>query len=463
MIRKRISLKLGVAIILLVITILLPLAYSMHQFFGRFYMEQTISALVSNCEYIEQLIREREGMDFPKESVVFLNSLGSELILVDDEYKVAFNTGVPFLKVGDPLEKDWFIDLPNEHFFHYEKKEWIIVGMPILESEFKGIVLYTPKEPILQATNQFQRMILLAGLGAILLAIGLTWVLSRRMVHPLLTMKETTKSLSRGDFTVKIPTTGKDEIAQLGESINQLADDLHRLQTSRREFLSNVSHELRTPLSYVKGYSQALEEGMLKTEEDQKRYIKVIHREANRLSRLVEDLFDLTQMDEGQLRLSDDKVDVNDLIQKMIHTTEPRAQAKHITLHDQLTESLPVLQGDYGRLSQVLFNLLDNAIRHTTQGGKVVVSTTLDQDHVKIMVQDTGSGISESELPYISERFYRVDKSRSRGMGGTGLGLAIVKQIVEGHQGSVQIDSKEGVGTKVTVILPTIKGEKKRR
>jgi two-component system sensor histidine kinase ResE len=141
----------------------------------------------------------------------------------------------------------------------------------------------------------------------------------------------------------------------------------------------------------------------------------------------------------------------------MIHTTDPRAQAKNITLHYHASKSIPVVEGDHGRLAQVFFNLLDNAIRHTPNGGKVMVSTEARDDHVRITIQDTSSGISETELPYVFERFYRVDKSRARGSGGTGLGLAIVKQIVEGHDGSVEIDSEEGVGTKVTVLLPTKK------
>jgi signal transduction histidine kinase len=454
---NRISVKLGLAIILLVISILIPLSYSINQFFVRFYTEQTVSALVSDCEYIEDLIRKKGLTHFSNENLVFFSSMGSEMILVDEQYKVVLNTGVPNLKIGDPWGRQWLIDLNPDEVFRQETEEWIIVGMATEESGLAGIVLYTPKQPIIDAANQFQRMILLAGFGAILLAMGFTWVLSGRMVNPLLAMKETAQALSKGNFKVKIPTKGNDEIAQLGGAINQLADNLHRLQTSRKEFLSNVSHELRTPLSYVKGYSQALDEGMLKTEEDQKKYIKVIHQEANRLSRLVEDLFDLTQMDEGQLRLSKDKVDLNEVIQKMIHTTDPRAQAKNITLHYHASKSIPIVEGDHGRLSQVFFNLLDNAIRHTLNGGKVMVSTEARDDHVRITIQDAGSGISETELPYVFERFYRVDKSRARGSGGTGLGLAIVKQIVEGHDGSVEIDSVEGAGTTVTVILPTKK------
>lgn len=120
------------------------------------------------------------------------------------------------------------------------------------------------------------------------------------------------------------------------------------------------------------------------------------------------------------------------------------------------SNTLPTIQGDYDRLSQVVFNLLNNAIHHTPQGGKIIVSTEVDHDHVSLVVQDTGSGIPRKELPYVWERFYRVDKSRARGLGGTGLGLAIVKQIAEGHGGSASIESEEGVGTKVTVRLPIL-------
>jgi signal transduction histidine kinase len=454
MINKSISMKLGLAIILLVITILIFLSYSIHQYFVRFYTEQTISSLMTHGQMVEKMIQGKELTDPSiKDVALFMSHLmESELVLAEGD-KVMFNTGVPTLNLGDSIEET-FSDSQNfTGIVHDITEQWIIVGIPIDESREKGIFLYAPREPIIETVNQFQRMILLSGLGAVLLAIGLTWVLSRRMVVPLLNMKEASQVLSKGNFNVKVPVKGRDEIAQLGEAINQLAEELHRLQTSRKEFLSSVSHELRTPLSYVKGYSQALDEGMLKTEQDRKKYVKVIRQEAGRLSRLVDDLFDLTQMDEGRLRLSKTQVNLDEIIGKMVHTTEPQAQVKNITLQNH-SDPLPTIQGDYDRLSQVIFNLLSNAIRHTPQGGKIVVSAKVDRNQVKIAVQDTGCGIPEKDLPYVWERFYRVDKSRARGLGGTGLGLAIVKQIIEGHGGSVNIESQEGIGTKVTVKLP---------
>jgi signal transduction histidine kinase len=454
MITRSISLKLGLTIIVLIITILIFLSYSIHQYFFRFYTEQTISSLVTHGQMVEKMIREKELTDPSVQDVaVFMSHLmESELVLVEGD-EVVFNTGVPTLKPGDSIKREYLGSQNSSGVFHGVTEQWIIVGIPINESRDREVILYAPREPIIETVNQFQRMILLSGLGAVLLAIGLTWVLSRRMVVPLLSMKEASQVLSKGNFNVKVPVKGKDEIAQLGEAINQLAEDLHRLQSSRKEFLSSVSHELRTPLSYVKGYSQALDEGMLKTESDRKKYVKVIRQEANRLSRLVDDLFDLTQMDEGRLRLSKTEITLDEIIRKMVHTTDPQAKAKNITLQYH-SESLPAIQGDYDRLAQVIFNLLNNAIHHTPDGGKIVVSTEVDHDHVKTVVRDTGFGIPEKDLPYVWERFYRVDKSRTRGSGGTGLGLAIVKQIVEGHEGTVNIESKEGVGTKVTVKLP---------
>jgi two-component system sensor histidine kinase ResE len=172
------------------------------------------------------------------------------------------------------------------------------------------------------------------------------------------------------------------------------------------------------------------------------------------LTRLVEDLFDLTQMEEGKLRLSQEPVKIDEVIRKMIHTTEPKANAKNITLSYHPCTPSPVIRGDYGRLSQVLFNLLDNAIRHTTNGGKIMVETEMHEAYVRISINDNGSGIPKEQLSYVWERFYRVDPSRTKVSGGTGLGLAIVKQIIEGHQGSVDITSESGEGTRVTITLP---------
>jgi signal transduction histidine kinase len=368
---------------------------------------------------------------------------------------------VSIARVTSSLEKGLVYLQKKDTVFHDQTEQWIIVGIPVEQSTMAGLFLFAPKQFISEGVQQIQNMILLSGLGAGLLAIGFTWILSRRMVHPLLSMKEAAQALSKGDFQVKIPVKGKDEIAQLGESINRLASDLYRLQTSRREFLSNVSHELRTPLSYIKGYSQALDEGMLKTKEDEKKYLKVLRQEADRLTRLVEDLFDLTQMDEGKLRLSKEPVKIDEVIRKMIHATEPKANAKNITLSYHPYTPSPVIRGDYGRLSQVLFNLLDNAIRHTPNGGKIMVETEMHEEYVRISIDDNGSGIPKEQLSYVWERFYRVDPSRAKESGGTGLGLAIVKQIIEGHQGFVDITSESGEGTRVTITLPISRTEKR--
>lgn len=454
MLNKYISVKLGFAIILLVVAILVPLSFSLHQFFIRFYEEQLISSLVTHGKYIEQMIRNKDLADPTIQHAAFNNLMDSELVLIDPQSKVVLNTGVPNLKIGDSLQPQFSSALKQRQIFNGKIGKWIVVGIPAHNTGSMGVLLYAPIQPIRDIINQALQMILLSGLGAILLAIGLTWIVSKRLVKPLLAMKEAAQALSQGNFQVEIPVRGNDEVAQLGYAINLLANELQELQKSRKEFLSNVSHELRTPLSYLKGYSQALDEGMVKTEADQKKTIQVIRHEADRLTRLVEDLFDLTQMDEGRLRLLKNEVDLNQLIRKMIHTLEPIARAKGIQLAYEASTPLPMMEGDEGRLSQVMFNLLDNAIRYTPSEGKINVSAEIQNDFIKIDVSDTGAGISEKEQSRVWERFYRVEKSRARELGGTGLGLAIVKQIVQGHHGQVEIESKEQAGTTITVKIP---------
>lgn len=227
-----------------------------------------------------------------------------------------------------------------------------------------------------------------------------------------------------------------------------------RLDKLRDDFIANVSHELRTPISMLQGYSEAIVDDIASTDEEKKEIAQVIYDESLRMGRLVNELLDLARMEAGHITLNLEEISVPQFIDKINRKFQGLAKEKTISLHSNidLNESLYVLDPD--RIEQVLTNLIDNAIRHTSEHGSVSISVAGKENGLMIKIQDTGSGIPQEDLPFVFERFYKADKARTRGRAGTGLGLAIVKNIVEAHQGKIQVHSKLGEGTTFSILLP---------
>jgi two-component system phosphate regulon sensor histidine kinase PhoR len=238
--------------------------------------------------------------------------------------------------------------------------------------------------------------------------------------------------------------------------------DIKHLETMRSDFVANVSHELRTPLTAIRGYVETLLHAPPARPEDSRQFLTIIDRHSERLSRLTEDLLTLSDLESGKVHLTRQSLDAGQLMQRVLEVFWDRAAKKNIKLRYQSSTDLPKLMGDTDRLQQLFINLVDNAIKYTPIGGDVMLtaSPVARQDSappmVEISVADTGPGIPETDLPRLTERFYRVDKARSRDLGGTGLGLAIVKHIVQAHKGDLKIESVINKGTTVRVRLPAV-------
>jgi len=304
-----------------------------------------------------------------------------------------------------------------------------------------------------------------AGLAAVLLTLGI----SRRILRPVETLTAAARRMERGDLSQRVEVPSKDEIGELARAFNAMAEGLARLEELRRNMVTDVAHELRTPLSNIRGYLEALRDGLV---EPKREIIDSLYDEAMLLNRLVDDLQELSLAEAGQLRLERRPVALADVVDRAVEAVRPRAEAKGIALQVELPEDLPLVDVDPQRVGQVLGNLLSNALTHTPSGGEIVVAARwcpepsgrgpsarglaegARESEVALSVSDTGAGIPAEDLPYIFERFYRADKSRSRATGGTGLGLAIVKQLVEAHGGRIEVESEVGRGTQFTFTLP---------
>jgi two-component system, OmpR family, sensor histidine kinase ResE len=229
-----------------------------------------------------------------------------------------------------------------------------------------------------------------------------------------------------------------------------------KLDRLRKDFVANVSHELRTPLSMLQGYSEALLDGFDDDPESRKELTSIILDETLRMRRLVNDLLDLAQLESGHFAVSQDEVNVTNLVRRVARKYSTLASERNIQMNVYIADPSQdcMVLGSEDRLEQVLINLIDNALRHTPEHGSVTMRVERETEHCKIQIQDTGSGIPQADLPFIWERFYKVDKARTRSKGGTGLGLAIARNIVHSHKGDIWVASQEGVGTTFTILLP---------
>lgn len=228
--------------------------------------------------------------------------------------------------------------------------------------------------------------------------------------------------------------------------------ELKNLEQMRKDFVANVSHELKTPITSIKGFSETLLDGAMKDEDALKSFLEIILTESDRLQSLIQDLLELSKIEKHGFELSLEKQEVSELVGDVLPILNDRAEKKDITIHTHF-ESHGEAEIDPYRLKQVFINLISNAIVYTPQGGDVTISITEDSENVHVSIKDNGIGISEEELPRIFERFYRVDKARSRNSGGTGLGLAIVKHIIEAHEGKIAVESEVNKGTTFTLCL----------
>lgn len=330
-------------------------------------------------------------------------------------------------------------------------------GDPIeIDGQLVGVILtdelppgLTPEESAyLQRTN---RALLLAGGGAVLVALLVGVLLARTLTLPLHRLTEATHRMAGGALEQVVPVQSADEIGALAAAFNQMSRAVARANAARRQMTADVAHELRTPLTVIAGYIEAMRDGVLAPTPDR---LSVIHDEMEHLQHLVGDLRILSQADAGELKLNKQPVSPRELLEQTSAAFAHQAAQKNVRLELLLDGPLPDALADETRLAQVLDNLLSNALRYTPEGGCIVLGAHSGKGTLAFTVQDTGPGIAPEALPLIFDRFYRADQSRSEETGESGLGLAIAKAIVEAHGGTITVTSTVGQGTTFRLELP---------
>ena len=294
--------------------------------------------------------------------------------------------------------------------------------------------------------------LLVAALAALVTAVAVSVFVSRRVVTPIRQMMQASQHIADGHYAERVQAASDDELGQLARSFNQMAASLEQTEAMRRDLIANVAHELRTPLTTIKGFMEGLLDGVLPPEPGT---YQQVYREADRLQRLVSDLQELSRVEAGAYELNRQPIKIVELIQPIAARLQPQFDEKEVSLKLNLPPKLSTILADEDRISQVLLNLVGNALQYTPAGGAVTITADNTTSELRIIICDTGLGIPAEHLPHLFTRFYRVDKSRSRAGGGSGIGLTIVKHLIEAHGGRVWAESQgAGQGSTFGFSLP---------
>jgi signal transduction histidine kinase len=299
-----------------------------------------------------------------------------------------------------------------------------------------------------------------AGAAAAAIALAMARWLARGMTQPLRDMARAAHRMETGDYSQRVHTASRDEVGQLAAAFNNMSDELESVERLRRELVANVSHELKTPISALRAHLENLLDGVERPDPET---LQVMLNQSERLGRLVDQLLDLSRIESGELRLNRSPVPLHPLVREVLSEIEMARAHRGVRVADAVPDDLPPVLVDPERVHQVLFNLLDNAVRYTPPGGEVTVAAHGANGGCEVAVSDTGPGIAPEHLPRLFERFYRADAARSRGDGGTGIGLAIARSVVEAHGGRIRAESRLGHGSVFTFDLPVADAAETRR
>lgn len=399
-----------------------------------------------------------EGYGENSNSIIFIADSSGEIVLVsvpslkrlegqqiDSQLIAEVNKGNEVRKIGE--------------FGGLLDKTFLTLGYPIkYNNETIGSVFMNTTLPELQRLRSEVYSLFLKAIGiSALIAVIAIYFMSRKISYPLREISMVAKKIASGDFNTRVKVISNDEVGELAQTFNYMAEALGNLENMRKNFIANVSHELRTPMTSIIGFVEGIMDGTI-PKDKQNHYLTIVKDETTRLTKLVNDLLDLARIESGEVPINPRVFDISELIRRNIIKFENQINNKNLDLEINLEKEHHAVIADPDGIERVLTNLLDNAIKFTPEGGTIYVRTSAGDDKVNVTIEDTGIGIDKEDLPYIWERFFKTDKSRSKDKIGTGLGLAIIKNIIKKHQQNIWVESEQNKGSKFTFTLENYEG-----
>ena len=461
---SRLSVKIGLLFLVFMVMIQSVLYFALYWTLADDRVDEVFNRLVQQTESHAEAL----AMDFSEMTmshvVLMEQTTAEDVVITDDQRQIlASSVDQPAALQGTLTD----VSLPEASGGalmvqdNWQNAEEIAAAAVIaLDGEVAGYVfMLAPAEQIAGTIDQLTVQFFIGGLLAIVLSAVTVYFLSRVISVPLKRMKTATEQLAKGEMHVTLGYEGQDELGELEMAIRRLAQDLEKLKKDRNEFLAGIAHELKTPLTYVKGYADIARKPET-SDEDRLRYIGIIEEESASLSRLVGELFDLAKLDSNEFSIEMEDVELKGFLADFCTDSRALLQEKGIRLETEVEDALWI-RADRDRLTQVLRNLLDNAVRYSETGTTVTIEAWRDaENRIQLSVKDEGIGIAKHHLPYVFDRLYRADKSRTRAKGGSGIGLSIVKSIIDRHGWTIGIQSEFNQGTVITVTIPD-EGESK--
>lgn len=389
-----------------------------------------------------------------------IGDLGYQIYLVDEHGHGSFFGG-PFRKkdLSDKVIQSVLDGNVYHGISQFPSKAYITgffdnvlintIGVPITAKGHHYALFFRPNTEL--QFGELRIFFALILLLTILISILFVLVSTRYIVKPIIKLTQATKQIAKGKYNIHLNVKLRDEIGELAKHFSQMANSLEQLEAMRQEFVSNVSHEIQSPLASIQGFSQALQSKNL-SEDQRQHYLSIIESESRRMSQLSKQLLTLASLDKDKEILSKNIFDVAAQIKQVVFMTEWSWREKDLTVEMELPAA--PIYADEQLLHQVWTNLIVNSIKFTENGGSISIKLIKKDNEYHIEIKDTGIGISQNDLPYIFNRFYKADKARSRKEAGSGLGLSITKKIVELHNGQIHVESQIGKGTTFHIYLP---------
>lgn len=374
----------------------------------------------------------------------------NKIVLIDSD---GFYTKekIDTLDVKEALKGNLYIFKGKESFYN---ESIMAVSIPLKFNEkTQGILRYSISlEKIKKAIINIEILAIISGLGVSSFVLIFSLILARSIVEPISALKTAANEMAKGNYKVRHRRISNDEIGELAQTFNYMAEEIEKTEKIKNEFISSISHELRTPLTSIKGWSETLTYGSDKEEVEMG--LRIIQGETNRLIKMVEELLDFSKLQGGKIEIQIENVDIKEVLEDVVNQFKIKIREKNINMSLYIQEDVKYIKGDISRLKQVFINLIENSFKFTKVGGSIKISCYEKYEYTFVEIEDNGEGIEKDNIEKVMEKFFQENSNKS----GSGLGLSISNEIIKLHGGYMEIYSEKGVGTKIKIILKT-KGE----